>query len=1079
MAIDDILSTTGTEGLSADDRLRLCQWNHKIPTSVYRCVHDLIHERTQCQPQAAAVCASDGEWTYQQLDSVSSRLAQLLRSRHQIIPEQFVPICATKSCWTPVAMLAVMKAGGAFVLVDPSHPPARLRLIAQRVSASVVLTSASCVSVASQMAAQWIVLEGTGASLEYPSPSNLAGVATPENAMYVVFTSGSTGTPKGAVMTHMAYASSATSVLAPFQLGPQSRVLQFASYAFDVSISDHLLTLVAGGCICIPPPGERDLSKAITTQQVNWACLTPSIARTLRPARVPSLRHLVVAGEAVTQTDVDTWTPSATTLINGYGPAEYAIIISIQSPVSSKTPPACIGKQCAARCWVVDAEDHNQLVPPGTVGELIVEGPALSRGYIKNPEQTARAFIDTPRWLRRSEGWMFYKTGDLVYLQSDGRLHYEGRKDTMVKIRGQRIELGEVEHHVRHCGSPWVKDVVAEVVAGTRTTAQLTVFILSSEAEADVSSSTSLFVPSCPERFHELQTSLRQRVPPYMVPTEMLQVSLIPHTLTGKSDRRRLREEAAIFWRTQRHCKDSSSHGDVFTTPNEKALRDLWADVLDLSLQQIGREDDWLSLGGDSLLAMMLVDRARDSGLIINIRDIFQHRRLRDLAETMGQSSETLPDTFSAMSMLPDGPEERQAVLDAIKPGAGDGEIEDIYPCLALQSWFCNMSIAEGANWTAHIDVALPPNLSEERLSSSWRAVIEAHPMLRTQIVQAAHSDQFWQVVYTKAPRFQILHDGEAYPPRQHDLWGLNQPLARLYKQGNTLRLLIHHTLWDMHALTLVFEQLARAYEGATLTSRPVQPLIQWALHAGHNFAAAEFWRRSLTGLPAPKFPPYPSDNYQASATAISATHKVCVQRGVGSFTVDSHLRLALAVVLARASQENTVVFGAAVARRAAPVIGVMELVAPLTTMQLVPVRLDPEQRVSDALQAVQDQAITAASFPDADFGSIMELGSEISEAATNIRTLIEVQPSPSMFIPPVLANLSLHDNGTTHWALLVECDYRAEYTNVLARYDPQLLSTAQVNGMLKQFARVAELTQTEPETRLSAVLSEAGDKWE
>lgn len=287
---------------------------------------------------------------------------------------------------------------------------------------------------------------------------------------YVTFTSGTTGQPKGIVIEHIAICVSGRTQSAPLRLGRDSRVLQFAAYSFDISNGDILNTLMNGGCICVPSEDERsnDLTGFIRRTRVNWACLTPSVASLLQPSDVPTLKVLVLCGEPIRQEIVRAWA-DAVYLINAYSPAETTILCTSNPEVNSNTSSANLGRRMGALTWIARWSDHNQLCPLGCVGEILIEGPLLARGYLNDPKKTAASFVEHPTWTSSSsENGLprrFYKSGDLGYYNTDGTITFVGRKDTQVKIRGQRVELREIEHHLRSALPATVKDIVAEVLS--------------------------------------------------------------------------------------------------------------------------------------------------------------------------------------------------------------------------------------------------------------------------------------------------------------------------------------------------------------------------------------------------------------------------------------------------------------------------------------------------------------------------------------------------------------------------------------------------------------------------------------
>ncbi|OIW29072.1 acetyl-CoA synthetase-like protein, partial [Coniochaeta ligniaria NRRL 30616] len=436
------------------------------------CVHDLISEAASKHPDAPAVCAWDGELTMAQLEAWSSRLATDLLA-DGLVPEtaspggKFVALCFSKGLLHTVAMLAALKTGAAVVSLEPSHPLERLRGMIDDVDAVLVLCSSEHQGLCRDVAG--------GRSIEIVSPSPLhadpnpiAGGtrphrhASPSDPAYVIFTSGSTGRPKGVVTEHSALASNLLAQRQALRLGPDTRALQFASYAFDAHILESLAVLAAGGCVCVPAERDRldDLAGAVRRLRANWALLTPTVAGILAPEDFPGLKVLLSGGEAMTPAVLNRWADRVH-LINSYGPSEASVVSVVNARVTRDTEPANIGFGCGPKTWIADPADHGRLVPIGAVGELLLEGRALAREYLRNPAKTSEAFIFDPAWTESMKEQdpkpkdqprrRFYATGDLVRYTSEGHLIYLGRKDTQVKIHGQRVEMDEIEHHLLQC----------------------------------------------------------------------------------------------------------------------------------------------------------------------------------------------------------------------------------------------------------------------------------------------------------------------------------------------------------------------------------------------------------------------------------------------------------------------------------------------------------------------------------------------------------------------------------------------------------------------------------------------------
>ncbi|KFY06199.1 hypothetical protein V492_08117, partial [Pseudogymnoascus sp. VKM F-4246] len=315
-------------------------------------------------------------------------------------------------------MLGVMKAGGAFVLLDPSHPVKRLQGICQDVGAKLAVCSTQNAVTGAALVAI-VVKIGEGESAWHHGRGDWTRPSVkPHNALYAVFTSGTTGKPKGVVIEHAAFCTGAEAQSMAYFLNPSSRVLQFASYAFDTSLMDHLTTLFVGGCVCVPSDMERNgyIASAVQRMQVNWTILTPSVSRLLKPSDVPTLKTLVLAGEAMSQQDISLWLGEVL-LICGYGPAECSVNSTAQSVIKPLLDPHNIGYATGGVCWIVDRLSHDKLAPIGSVGELLIGGPIVGRGYLNDEENTRDVFIESPPWLQHFQPGhqgRLYKTGDLV-----------------------------------------------------------------------------------------------------------------------------------------------------------------------------------------------------------------------------------------------------------------------------------------------------------------------------------------------------------------------------------------------------------------------------------------------------------------------------------------------------------------------------------------------------------------------------------------------------------------------------------------------------------------------------------------
>lgn len=639
--------TDTIQTISEQDLIDAWTWNAVVPEAVDVCVHDIFAESVQRRPGAPAICAWDGELTYQELDTLSTTLANHLVSRGiQPSARTIIPICIEKSVWTPVAQLAVMKAGAASVLLDPSHPEARLQTIVEQVFADCggeqrfILSSKTNKRLSEKLAQtsspETSVVVPETVAQKRSTHSEECGLppVRPDDLLYVVFTSGSTGVPKGAMVSHRNFSSAIRHQKSPSGFTEVSRVFDFVSYAFDVTWRNFLHTMAAGGCLCIPNQARRqdDLANSIRTLRANYVHLTPTVGRLVNCDDVPDVRTFVLGGEKLTRRDVEHYA-SVETVKHTYGPAECTVTVMGSTVQMNENRQPSIGKGWGSVSWIVRL-DGSALAAIGEVGELWIEGPLVGQGYLGNPEKTAEVFIEDPPWLVRGapssnipgRRGRLYRTGDLVRYGSDGNISFVGRKDDQVKIRGQRVELGDVETHVKQLLSVGRPDVqlAAEVIEprGSRNPV-LVVFIGLPDKSHDLHTVVN-------ELTRGLNDQLALHVPRHMVPSAYIPLQTIPNTLTGKVDRKQLR----LLGRSLDlvGLNESLTVRKAPSSDLESTLVDIWADVLGISSDRISVDSPFTSLGGDSITAMQVISRLRALQIQATVGDVLRQRMIELIA---------------------------------------------------------------------------------------------------------------------------------------------------------------------------------------------------------------------------------------------------------------------------------------------------------------------------------------------------------------------------------------------------------------------------------------------------------------
>ncbi|KAL4930458.1 putative nonribosomal peptide synthase [Aspergillus undulatus] len=666
------LQQIGPRGLQ-----QVSQWNvldgdkEKSPDPM---IHDLIEKQLKSTPKAPAVCAWNGQLTYGELDEWASRLAAQIAGQG-VRPGTFVGIYMPKSILAVVGMLAIMKAGGAFVFLPSSLPVFRLRVVCQKTPVQMILSAEGAHRDALQLGPAVQVLEDDDKA--YKLGQRMSGTAQdvqPHHPLYAIYTSGSTGEPKGVVVNRGSF-------------GPGSRVFQCVSYAFVVSIIDQLMALAAGACICIPSEGQlqNDMEEAMDRLNATWSTMTSSMARTLDPSKLTSMKTLNLAGEAVNQSDLSHWAPHLT-LCGMYGQSESASTLLV-----GRLKGSGVGEATTGACWIVDTEDPGRLVPIGVEGELMIESTALGSGYLNNPEESAKCFMEAPRWLQalRSQGHKTrcLLTGDIAqYQDSSGTIRIVGRKGTTAKIRGQRVELGEVESQLR-LRFPTAKSVIAEVItpAGSGEAQSILVALIGglpgtvyADGFADVDCNAML-IPTTDDirsQAREAIANLREVLPSFMIPT------------TGKIRRKELREriqKGKVVYRAPQTSEEALLH---------------------LSL-----EDNFFDAGGDSLSVRQLVAKAQLQGA----------PKLSDLAMRVKETGKSdIPsingDPFTTL---------RQDYIKDIPEFLHDS-IEDVYPVCELQKAAIN------AHMIDYFPFHIKGPLNRTQFRNACTTFIQTTPVLRS-----------------------------------------------------------------------------------------------------------------------------------------------------------------------------------------------------------------------------------------------------------------------------------------------------------------------------------------------------------
>lgn len=1019
--IQELLSPT------SHDLETIWRWNQHVPPTYDRCMHDVIQERASTCPDKVGIDSWDGSLTYAQIDRYSTFLAQVLQNDYGVQLHDFLPVCFEKSRWTIVAVLAVMKAGATLVMMDPSLPLARLQNMGTQVGAEVMISS-----VFQQSLAHEILPEGKHITLSQdtftsipPSflhtPPALPDVP-PSALMYIIFTSGSTGTPKGVQISHCTYTSSAYPRAAAVGYSPSSRVLDFASYAFDVSIDSMLLTLANGGTLCIPSDEDRlnDINGVIRQMGINYAGITPSVARILDLDVIASMEALGLGGEAASAMDVNTW-GKLTRIVIGYGPCECTIGCTVNGSAATGRDYITIGPGNGAAMWVVDPNDHDKLMPVGAVGELLVEGPIVGQGYLFDEEKTKAAFIHDPAWLvkghRQHEGrrGRLYKTGDLGRYDpfGTGEIVFVGRKDTQVKLRGQRVELGEIESQLK-ARLPADVNVIAEVIAplgSAKAQHTLVAFVAKQTTKRDDTKEIELeqLKPEMGEAVAKANAEVAEVLPRYMVPNAYIPVNFIPTLISGKTDRKRLRQfGTTVDLRLLAEQAPTTGLAEVSKPLTEmgKRLQQAWATILKLDAAAIRSEDNFFALGGDSVAAMKLVTLCREQGLDLSVTSTFGHPTLSAMAEVTHAIDETSPtDDRAPFAMAPVNVESilpEAAELCATRPT----KIQDIYPCTPTQESLFTFSLKSTEAYIAQRVARIPAHIAVDEWKTAWQTVVSATPVLRTRLVQLQDNPALLQVVLeeniawhhsTTSLTEYLAQDGSKK-------MSLGEPLVRYAIISSSpsehhFVLTLHHVVYDGWSEPLLQQSVLSALqptpESAAPALSPMADFVKYCLSTSPE-EMTSFWRKELDGATASQFPAVPDRDFLPRPSAaiereVSLPEVTCGE-GRFPFTPAALIRAAWALVSSVHSGSSDIVFGETLMGRDIPIPGVESIVGPMIATVPVRVRVGYGLSISSYLQSVQDGVLERSHYQHLGMQNIRKV-SRAAQYACETPMGIVIQP--------------------------------------------------------------------------------------
>ncbi|MEU9191384.1 amino acid adenylation domain-containing protein [Streptomyces sp. NPDC048484] len=907
-------------------------------------VHELIAERAMARPDAVAVVCDGVSLTYAGLVERAGRVACHLRAAG-VRAESVVGLRLGRGVDMIVAVLGVWQAGGAYLPLDPEYPSDRLEFMVADSRAGAVIGPAEMAT-----------------ALAGPS-SAVQAVVHPDQLAYVIYTSGSTGRPKGVQVTHGGVVNLVVGQRPSFAVRHGDAVVQFASFGFDAAVSEMCVTLAGGGTLVVATAEQRLEPRALTnllrSEGVALATLPPSLLRVLTPAALDGVRTVVAAGERLDTDLAATWARRHR-LLNAYGPTETTVCASIgvvEDGVVEDGVPS-IGTPIAnTRVYVLDKRLHP--VPAGVAGELFISGRPVARGYGGRPALTAERFLPDPF---RADGSRMYRTGDRVRWLPEGRLEFLGRADDQVKVRGFRIEPGEVE---------------AVLTAHPRVgSAAVTAF-----GEGTARHLVAHLVPADPSEgipdVAELRAFTQESLPAHMVPSAVIELAALPLTGNGKTDRAALPPPDGVRPTRAGYAEPA--------TPAEELLAGIWAQVL--GLDRVGAEDDFFELGGHSLLATQVLSRVRDVfGAEVPLAALFDQRTVRGLAGVV---------------------EGRATQGEAPPPILAVDRDEPLPLSFAQQRlWFLNQMEPGSAEYNAPSSMKWSGALDVRALTAALTAVVTRHEILRTRLV-AGPDGVPHQVIDPPAPApLPVIDVSAATDPLSaarrlttadattpFDLATgplLRSALIRIRPDEHLLVLTLHHVVVDDWSVRILRREVSALYEAfAAGEPDPLAPLAvqyadftvwqrQWL--SGEVMARQlTYWQSRLGGAPVLELPtdrPRPPVRSNEGGV-ISFTVPETVATGLRAVACDAGATLfmtllaAVAVVLGRYGGGHDVVIGTPVAGRNR--VETEDLVGFFVNTLVLRTDLSGDPAFSELLGRVRRTALDAYAHQDLPFEQLVD----------------------------------------------------------------------------------------------------------
>ena len=825
------------------------KWNRTEEEIPRQCVHELFEEQAARTPEAVAVEYEGQQLTYTELNQKANQLARYLQKRG-VGPEARVGIYLDRTENLVIGFLAVLKASGVYVPLDPNYPLDRLNFMIEETGLKVLLTTSRLADSLPHFQISVIELDQDWEIISQETSSALPVNITPGNLAYVIYTSGSTGTPKGVQIEHRGVLNHLTAKISDLQLTAQDVVAETAPSSFDISVWQMLAVLLTGGRVHIVDGNiARDPFQLLNEMQRTGVTVLETVPALLQmmvegpediPVELPKLRWMISNAEALPISLCEIWKKKypGIPLLNAYGPTECSDDIShyVVSGLEEGLPYAPLGRPLMnTKMYVVNEE--MEPVPVGVPGELYIGGTGVGRGYWKRGGLTAERFVPNPF---TATGERLYRTGDVVRQRPDGTLDFIGRRDYQVKIRGFRVELGEIESAL--LVNPSVKQAVVIAREDQPGQKRLVAYLVLQPGHETVKTAL-------------LHASLQDQLPEYMVPSAYVQMEALPLNSNGKVDRKRLPQPQTVEAGTQ----DRNAR-----TVEEEILCGIWEQVL--KVERVGVEENFFEIGGHSLLATQVVSRIREAfGVEIPLRILFERPTIAGLAEAVKQAR-------------------AQEGARTLKPLVRVENRAELPLSFAQQRlWFLDQLHPGSAAYNLPFGLRLEGKLDREALSKSFNELVRRHEALRTNFamrdggaVQMIADEMEVKVeeidlrgIVEEERKSETARHAQAAAKQPFDLRQgalLRVKLLQLGEEEHVLMVVLHHIVSDGWSMDIMVREIARLYEAAVKKEEAGLPelKVQYADYAvwQREWLTGEvlerqigYWRKQLESVPVLEMP--------------------------------------------------------------------------------------------------------------------------------------------------------------------------------------------------------------------------------